>query len=72
MKWSIPHLKFRIQLLWNDIEQQVVQANGGLLPSGHSKEEEERRRIRIKNQLINGGIEKDDAEKYMADSFYSL
>lgn len=50
----------------------VVQANGGFLPSGHSKEEEERRRIRIKNQLINGGIEKDDAEKYMADSFYSL
>ena len=50
----------------------VVQSNDGFLLSGHSKDEEKRRRTRILNRLINGGIEKDDAEKYMADSFFPL
>lgn len=50
----------------------VVQSNDGFLQSGCSKDEEKRRRTRIMNQLINGGIEKEDAEKYMADSFFPL
>lgn len=51
----------------------VIQANGGFSLFTHSGEGgEKRRRARIMSQLINGGIEKDDAEKYMADNFCPL
>ncbi len=50
----------------------TVQSNGGFLTSAHSKDEGKRWRVHIMGQLINGGIEKEDAEKYIADSFYLL
>lgn len=50
----------------------TVQSNGGFLTSTHSKDEGKRWRVHIMGQLINGGIEKEDAEKYIADSFYLL
>lgn len=45
----------------------VIQANGGFMLSGQSEEEEKRRRMRIKNQLVNGGIGEDEIEMYISD-----
>lgn len=43
----------------------VVQANGGFVSGGYDGKEEDRRRARIKKQLINGGIRESDAREYM-------